>query len=124
MSIKRKRQDTERGRLRNKKRRRDQKRGESKQRENEIVWQERFEHKEKIRKRLKKEEAKEKKNRKRKSIEFKTEKPNIKICFTNWQIASQNIYTDSLCHSDKSKLHSPDPLKLLAYGGKTDRKDI
>lgn len=31
----------------------------------------------------KKEEAKEKKNRKRKSIEFKTEKPNIKICFTN-----------------------------------------
>lgn len=72
----------------------------------------------------KRKKPKRKKNRKRKSIEFKTEKPNIKICFTNWQIASQNIYTDSLCHSDKSKLHSPDPLKLLAYGGKTDRKDI
>lgn len=38
------------------------------------------------------------------------------------KIAPQNIYTDNMCQSDKTQTHSPDPLKLLVYGGKQIEK--
>lgn len=84
MSIKRKRQDTERGRLRNKKRRRDQKRGERVNKEKMRLYDKKdLNIRRKLERDQKRKKPKRKKNRKRESIEFKTEKPNIKICFTN-----------------------------------------
>lgn len=105
--------------MRNKKRRRDQnKKGGgrgSKQRENQIRLSDKKDLK--IRRKLERDQKwkkpKRKKNRKRKSIELKTEKLNIKTYASQIdKIAPQNIYTDTCVNRTR---HNYTVLILLNY---------